>query len=48
MKKGNTKLVDAINKALADAKSDGTYKKLYEKWIGPYDEDAASASPSAS
>ncbi|MGX1912919.1 transporter substrate-binding domain-containing protein [Streptomyces phaeochromogenes] len=47
VKKGNTKLVDAINKALADAKADGTYKKLYEKWIGPYDEDAASASPSA-
>jgi polar amino acid transport system substrate-binding protein len=47
VKKGNTKLADAINKALADAKSDGTYKKLYEKWIGPYDEDAASASPSA-
>ncbi|GHB45883.1 MULTISPECIES: transporter substrate-binding domain-containing protein [Streptomyces] len=47
VKKGNTKLADAINKALADAKADGTYKKLYEKWIGPYDEDAASASPSA-
>jgi polar amino acid transport system substrate-binding protein len=47
VKKGNTKLLAAINKALADAKSDGTYKKLYEKWIGPYDEDAASASPSA-
>ncbi|MEU9881481.1 transporter substrate-binding domain-containing protein [Streptomyces phaeochromogenes] len=47
VKKGNTKLLDVINKALADAKSDGTYKKLYEKWIGPYDEDAASASPSA-
>ncbi|MCX4232687.1 ABC transporter substrate-binding protein [Streptomyces sp. NPDC020707] len=48
MKKGNTKLLEAVNKALADAKSDGTYKKLYEKWIGPYDESAASASPSAS
>lgn len=47
VKKGNTKLAEAINKALADAKADGTYKKLYEKWIGPYDEDAASASPSA-
>ena len=47
VKKGNTKLLDAINKALADAKSDGTYQKLYEKWIGPYDADAASASPSA-
>ncbi|MDX2760347.1 transporter substrate-binding domain-containing protein [Streptomyces europaeiscabiei] len=48
VKKGNTKLLAAINKALADAKSDGTYKKLYEQWIGPYDESAASASPSAS
>jgi len=48
VKKGNTKLLAAINKALADAKADGTYKKLYEKWIGPYDASAASASPSAS
>ncbi|WP_369238571.1 transporter substrate-binding domain-containing protein [Streptomyces sp. R21] len=46
VKKGNTKLVAAINKALGDAKADGTYKKLYEKWIGPYSETAAS--PSAS
>ncbi|MFF4351879.1 transporter substrate-binding domain-containing protein [Streptomyces sp. NPDC001530] len=46
VKKGNTKLLAAINKAIADAKADGTYKKLYEKWIGPYDESAAS--PSAS
>ena len=48
VKKGNAKLLAAINKALAEAKSDGTYKTLYEKWIGPYDESAASASPSAS
>ncbi|MEU1203539.1 transporter substrate-binding domain-containing protein [Streptomyces sp. NPDC005813] len=48
VKKGNTKLVDAINKAIKDAKADGTYKKLYEKWIGPYDASAAAASPSAS
>ncbi|MES5822699.1 transporter substrate-binding domain-containing protein [Streptomyces sp. RG80] len=48
VKKGNTKLLAAVNKALADAKADGTYKTLYEKWIGPYDESAASASPSAS
>ncbi|MET8410486.1 transporter substrate-binding domain-containing protein [Streptomyces sp. NPDC005195] len=47
-KKGNTKLVDAINAAIKGAKADGTYKKLYEKWIGPYDESAATASPSAS
>ncbi|MFJ9719726.1 transporter substrate-binding domain-containing protein [Streptomyces sp. NPDC101213] len=46
VKKGNTKLVAAINKAIADARADGTYKKLYEQWIGPY--DAAAASPSAS
>ncbi|NEB01361.1 transporter substrate-binding domain-containing protein [Streptomyces sp. SID13726] len=48
VKKGNTKLLAAVNKAISDARSDGTYKKLYEKWIGPYDESAASASPSAS
>ncbi|MEV0176471.1 basic amino acid ABC transporter substrate-binding protein [Streptomyces sp. NPDC050803] len=47
VKKGNTELREAINKALADAKADGTYKELYEKWIGPYDE-AAAASPAAS
>ncbi|MGW0473046.1 transporter substrate-binding domain-containing protein [Streptomyces coeruleorubidus] len=46
VKKGNTKLRAAINKALGDAKADGTYKKLYEQWIGPYDESAAS--PAAS
>lgn len=46
VKKGNTKLREAINKALAKAKADGTYKKLYEQWIGPY--DASVASPSAS
>ncbi|GAA2276959.1 hypothetical protein GCM10010145_57330 [Streptomyces ruber] len=47
VKKGNTALLDAIDEALADARADGTYKKIYEKWIGPYDEDAASPSPSA-
>ncbi|MFE1439748.1 transporter substrate-binding domain-containing protein [Streptomyces sp. NPDC058739] len=46
VKKGNTKLQAAVNKALADAKADGTYKKLYEQWIGPYEESAAS--PAAS
>ncbi|GHA12217.1 ABC transporter substrate-binding protein [Streptomyces echinoruber] len=48
VKKGNTKLLAAINKAIAKAKADGTYKKLYEQWIGPYDAAAASPSPSAS
>ncbi|WP_055525005.1 transporter substrate-binding domain-containing protein [Streptomyces graminilatus] len=46
VKKGNTKLLAALNKAITDAKADGTYKKLYEQWIGPYDESVAA--PSAS
>lgn len=46
VKKGNDKLREAINKAIKDAKADGTYKKLYEQWIGPYDQSAAS--PAAS
>ncbi|MGW2744219.1 transporter substrate-binding domain-containing protein [Streptomyces sp. NPDC001450] len=44
VKKGNTALLAAVNKALKDAKADGTYKKLYEQWIGPYDTSAASPS----
>ncbi|MGW1958129.1 basic amino acid ABC transporter substrate-binding protein [Streptomyces sp. NPDC001920] len=47
VKKGNTELREAINKAIKEAKADGTYKKLYEQWIGPYDESAASPSPAA-
>lgn len=46
VKKGNTALLAAVDKALKDAKADGTYKKIYEQWIGPY--DASAASPSAS
>lgn len=48
VKKGNKALLDAINKALRDAKADGTYKKIYEQWIGPYNSSAASPAPSAS
>ncbi|MGW0709812.1 transporter substrate-binding domain-containing protein [Streptomyces sp. NPDC002643] len=51
VKKGNSKLLAAIDKALTEARADGTYRELYEQWIGPYDETAAgaaSASPSAS
>lgn len=32
--KGNKELVDAVNKALADMKADGTYLKISEKWFG--------------
>ncbi|MFB7497718.1 ABC transporter substrate-binding protein [Streptomyces sp. NPDC056161] len=46
LKKGNTELLAAVDQAIADAKADGTYRKLYEQWIGPY--DAAAASPAAS
>ncbi|OLZ65968.1 ABC transporter substrate-binding protein [Streptomyces sp. IMTB 2501] len=46
VKKGNKALLDAINKALKGAKADGTYKKIYEQWIGPY--NASVASPAAS
>ncbi|WP_030642560.1 MULTISPECIES: transporter substrate-binding domain-containing protein [Streptomyces] len=46
VKKGNKPLLDAINKAIRTAKADGTYKKIYEQWIGPY--DASVASPAAS
>ncbi|MEU4039297.1 transporter substrate-binding domain-containing protein [Streptomyces collinus] len=46
VKKGNTALREAINKALKDAKADGTYKKIYEQWIGPY--NASVASPAGS
>lgn len=35
VKKGNDKLRAAIDKAIKDAKADGTYNKLYEQWIGP-------------
>ncbi|MEU3448434.1 ABC transporter substrate-binding protein [Streptomyces thermolilacinus] len=35
VRKGNDKLRAAIDKAIRDAKADGTYKKIYEEWIGP-------------
>ncbi|WP_369388466.1 transporter substrate-binding domain-containing protein [Streptomyces sp. CG1] len=46
VKKGNKALLDAVNKALKGAKADGTYKKIYEQWIGPY--NASVASPAGS
>ncbi|WP_405784914.1 ABC transporter substrate-binding protein [Streptomyces sp. NBC_01378] len=41
-KGGNPKLLAAIDKAIKKAKQDGTYKKLYEKWIGPMPAKAVS------
>jgi len=34
LRKDNKELLDAINKALADIKSDGTYLKISQKWFG--------------
>jgi polar amino acid transport system substrate-binding protein len=34
-KGGNPALLKHINEAIAQAKRDGTYKRIYEKWMGP-------------
>jgi len=34
VRKGNTELLQVINEVIATAKSDGTYDRLYEQWIG--------------
>ena len=35
VKKGNAELLKAVNDALTAARTDGTYDKIYETWIGP-------------
>lgn len=39
-KGGNPKLLASIDKAITRSKKDGTYKKLYEQWIGRMPEGA--------
>lgn len=39
-KGGNPALLRYINEAIAQAKRDGTYKRIYEKWMGPMPADA--------
>jgi cystine transport system substrate-binding protein len=34
VKKGNSDFVEAVNKAIAEIKQDGTYQTLYMKWFG--------------
>ena len=34
VRKGNTALIEAINQTITDAKADGTYDRIYEKWFG--------------
>ncbi|MFJ8159771.1 ABC transporter substrate-binding protein [Streptomyces sp. NPDC096136] len=41
VKKGNAALLAAIDKAVTTAKADGTYKKIYEQWIGPMPQSAS-------
>ncbi len=48
--KSNTGLLDAVNAALIEAKTDGTYKTIYQKWFGadgPSDVPTAPASSGA-
>ncbi|CDM90714.1 arginine ABC transporter substrate-binding protein [Xenorhabdus bovienii] len=33
VRKGNTALLDKLNKALAEVKQDGTYNSIYKKWF---------------
>ncbi|OTA16385.1 amino acid ABC transporter substrate-binding protein [Xenorhabdus vietnamensis] len=33
VRKGNTELLDKLNKALAEVKQDGTYDTIYKKWF---------------
>ncbi|MES9539637.1 MULTISPECIES: transporter substrate-binding domain-containing protein [unclassified Actinomadura] len=45
MRKGhNPELVKLTNQVIAQAKSDGTYKRIYEKWIGPMPPSAGGGS----
>ncbi|WP_229068444.1 ABC transporter substrate-binding protein [Actinoplanes sp. DH11] len=34
VKKGNAKLLEAVNQAITAARGDGTYDKIYAEWIG--------------
>lgn len=34
VEKGQTKMLEAINKALQEAKAGGSYHKLVKKWFG--------------
>ena len=44
LKKGNTELLEKVNKGLADIKADGTYDKIFAKYFGAPPAAAAPAS----
>ncbi len=46
--KSNTGLLDAVNAALTEARADGTYKAIYQKWFGTDGPADAPAAPAAS
>ncbi len=47
VKKGNTELLEKVNKGLADIKADGTYDRIYSKYFGA-PPSAEAAAPAAS
>ena len=47
VKKGNSALLDAVNKTLTRMKSDGSYDALYAKWFGAAPTAASSATPTS-
>ncbi len=48
LKKGNTELLEKINKGLADIKADGTYDQIFSKYFGAPPVKAQAAAPAAS
>lgn len=46
VKKGNTELLEKLNKGLADIKADGTYDQIYAKYFGAKPADAAASAAS--
>jgi polar amino acid transport system substrate-binding protein len=47
VKKGNTELLEKINKGLADIKADGTYDQIFTKYFGAPPAKAAAAAPAS-
>lgn len=46
VKKGNTELLEKLNKGLADIKADGTYDQIYAKYFGAKPAEAAASAAS--
>lgn len=41
VRKGNTSLLEKLNKGIGHARADGSYTKLYSKWFNPLTDDPA-------